>query len=240
MYKVIFDCILGRLRQEYQSESEAPDPTPFFTVETSPNSNVKYYADAEASPGLVVTVTLKFNGALVDADTTPMGWTRTDTGTYQRSIVSPGTVSAQSWSYTPGGIYGTKTATKNSAARSLSEVYPAYWGIYPSNDTAGDISAVVASLARQHRLTASMPQSTVEVPNPTAHDCYLWIVTRGSASATPEAFDINMLRDPVSEKTFASPMPGAEWNMSGYTVYVSINPADAGLSFGNVKLTINL
>ena len=211
MFKVIFDCILGRLRQESQSGGETPDPTPLFTVTTTPASNVRYEADSETNPGLVVTVTLRFNGTPVNADNTPSGWTRTGTGTYQRTLSGPGTVPAQAWSYTPGGIYGTNVAVKSSPARSLSAVYPAYWGIYPSNDAVGDISAAVASIAEQHRLTANMPQTTVEVPNPTGLDCYLWIVTRGSAFATPEAFDINMLRDPVTGKTFASPMPGADY-----------------------------
>jgi hypothetical protein len=57
---------------------------------------------------------------------------------------------------------------------------------------------------------------------------------------SPEAFDISMMEAPVTGKTFASPMPGANWNLSGYKAYVSINRADAGLSFGPVKLTINL
>lgn len=240
MFKVIFDCILGRLRQDKLSEGDLPDPTPLFTVETAPASSVRYYADAETNPGLTVTVKLRFNGTLVDADSTPSGWTRTGTGTYQRSVSQPGTVDAQAWSYTPGGMYGSRTATKSSASRSLTEVYPAYWGIYPSNDASGDISAIVASLAEQHRLTASLPQTVVEVPNQTAQDCYLWIVTHGSATATPEAFNVNMLREPVTGKTFESPMPRTGWNMSGYKAYVSINPADAGLSFGNVRMTINL
>lgn len=238
MFKVIFDCILGRLRQG-DDGGTAPDPTDLFTVTTTPGSNVSYEADTSASPGLTVVVQLRFDGSPVDADATPSGWTRTGTGTYRRVLSSPGTVAAQAWSYTPGGVYGTQTVTKNSAARSLNAIYPAYWGIFPSNDAMGDIASVVADICAQHRITANMPQTVVEIPNPTENECYLWIVTHGSATAMPEAFDISMLRDPVTGKSFVSPVePGI--TMSGYKAYVSINPADPGLSFGNVKLTINL
>lgn len=233
--KVKFDKILGRLREQ-DCECTPTPPSHSFTVQTTPSGNVSYLADEAMSPGLTVQVVTKFDGAVVDADSVPTGWTRTGTGTYTRHIDQPGTIAAQQWNYTSDGT----TYQANSASRSLTAVYPAYWGIYPSNDAAGDITAIVASLKDQHRQTANLPQTVVEVPNPTGSDCWLWIVTKGTAKATPEAFDVTMMREPVTGKTFVSPMPGANWNLSGYKAYVSINPADAGLSFGNVKLTINL
>lgn len=238
--KVKFDCILGRIREccGQGGGGDTPDPAPHFTVNTSPNADVRYEADLETNPGLTVVVTTLFDGVTVDADSVPDGWSRIARGTYRKTLAAPGTVAAQAWSYTPGGIYLEQTVTKYSAARSLVAIWPAYWGVYPSSDADGDITAVVASLAEQHRLTANLPQTTLEIPNPTANDCYMWIVTRGSATATPQAFDISMLRDPVTGKTFTSPL--SSLSMSGYKAYVSINPAGAGLSFGNVKLTINI
>lgn len=242
---VIFDRVLGRLREkDYEGGggggSEVPDPTSHFSVKLTPDVNQKYFADAQTSPGMTVTVTLRFDGALVDADATPSGWTHESTGTYTKTLSEPGTVAAQSWSYTPGGVYEERTAVKNSPARSLSAVYPAYWGIFPSNTVNREITSVVAALNSQNRrVTANMPTTVVNVPNNTQDDCWMWIVTKGSATATPESFDISMMEDPVGGVAFTSPI-NAEIDLSGYKAYVSINKADAGLGFGNIKLTINL
>ncbi len=242
---VIFDRVLGRLREkDYEGGggggSYVPDPTSHFTVETTPRSNPRYFADAQTSPGMTVTVTLKFDGTLVDADATPSGWMRQSTGVYTKTLAEPGTVDAQSWSYTPGGVYEERTAVKSSPSRSLTVVYPAYWGIFAGNDASQpDITAIVASLSGQHRVTANLPTTVVNVPNDTQDDCWLWIVTKGSATATPESFDISMMEEAVDDVHFTSPVNG-EISLEGYKAYVSINKADAGLGFGNVKLTINL
>ena len=242
---VIFDRVLGRLREkDYEGGggggSDVPDPKSHFSVKLTPDVNQKYFADAQTSPGMTVTVTLRFDGALVDADATPSGWTHESTGTYTKTLSEPGTVAAQSWSYTPGGVYEERTAVKNSPARSLSAVYPAYWGIFPSNTVNREITSVVAALNSQNRrVTANMPTTVVNVPNNTQDDCWMWIVTKGSATATPESFDISMMEDPVGGVAFTSPI-NAEIDLSGYKAYVSINKADAGLGFGNIKLTINL
>ena len=240
--KVKFDTILGRLRERDGDGSDpqpTPDPTPLFTVDTSPAADATFMADLGGKQTLIVTVTTRFNGVLVDADNTPARWTRSTVGTYTRNISQPGTIAAQAFSYTPGGQYGSQTVTKSSQARSLVKVWPAYWGLWPSPDASGDISEAVAAIAAQHRLTADLPLTTLEIPNPSADDCWLWIVTRGSAAATPEAFSVSMLRDPVPDKSFVSPLSDLVM-LDGYKVYVSINPADAGLSFGNVRLSVNL
>lgn len=244
---VIFDRVLGRLREkDYEGGggggSDVPDPMSHFSVKLTPDVNQKYFADAQTSPGMTVTVTLKFDGALVDADATPLGWTRQSLGVYTKSIAQPGTVAPQQWSYTPGGVYEQRTAVKSSPARSLSAVYPAYWGIYPGKlgATDRDITPIVAQLyAQSRRVTSDMPTTVVNVPNDTQDDCWLWIVTKGSATATPESFDISMMEEAVDDVYFTSPVNG-EISLEGYKAFVSINKADAGLGFGNVKLTINL
>lgn len=231
--KVKFDVILGRLREK-DGEGSTPPVTHSLSASITPG-NQSYFADQSTSPGLTVTVTLEFDGTAVNADTVPNGWTKTPntTGIYTRHIDDPGTINAQQWDYTYNGTVYHAT----SQARSLTAVYPAYWGIYPSNDASGDISSIVADICSQHRQTTNL-NTTVEIPNPTGNDCWLWIVTHGTATAKPESFDISMVREPVTDKTFKSPL--ANWNLNGYKAYISINPADAGLSFGNVKLNINL
>lgn len=231
--KVKFDTILGRLREK-DGDGGTPTPAHTLAVETSPTQNQTYLADAEPSPGMTVTVVVKFDGAVVDAASNPSGWTRTAPGTYTRRIEQPGTVAAQQWDYVHEG----QTYTATSPARSLAAVYPAYWGIYPSNDAEGDIGNIVADLCQQHRATANV-NATMEVPNPTGSSCWLWIVTRNHADAEPTATPgISMMDAPVGGKTFRSPL--ANWNLSGYKAYISMHSAKAGASFGNVKLTINL
>ena len=239
---VIFDRVLGRLREtDYETGgggSDVPDPTSHFSVGTTPTTNQKYNADEQATSSMTVTVTLKF----VDADAKPTGWTRQSLGVYTKSVSGSGTVAAQSWSYTPDGVYEQRTAVKNSPSRSLSAVYPAYWGIYPGNieHSDRDLTPIVAQLyAQNRRVTQNMPTTVVNVPNNTQEDVWLWIITKGSATATPESFDISMMESPVSDVFFTSPI-NAELDLTGYKAYVSINKADAGLGFGNVKLTINL
>lgn len=243
MSTVKFDPILGRLRESDYDQGgggETPDPSPHFTVGITPTRNQSYLADAQESPGMTVTVTTRFDGNLVDADSTPDGWTRASLGTYTKTLADPGTVNAQEWSYTPGGIYGSLVAVKNSPARSLSAIYPAYWGLYPSNaDTQRDITDIVASVVTQHRVTANLPNTVYDVQNNTAEDCWLWIITKGSATATPEAFDITMLEDPVTGNEFVSPINNSI-HLDGYKAYISINKADAGMGFGKIRLSINL
>lgn len=241
---VIFDRILGRLREtDYESGGggDVPDPTSHFSVTTTPG-NQQFFADAETSPGMTVMVTLKFDNNLVDADATPNGWTRQSLGIYTKSIAQPGTINSQQWSYTPGGVYEQRTAVKSSPARSLTAVYPAYWGIYPGyiESIDADLTPVVAALnAQSRRVTQNMTNQVVNVPNNTQEDVWLWIVTKGSATATPESFDISMIEAPVDNLQFTSPING-EIDLTGYKAYVSINKADAGLGFGNVKMSISL
>lgn len=240
--KAYFDPILGRLREKDsdQGGGETPDPTPHFTVDITPTRNQSFLADEQTSPGMTVTVTTRFDGDLVDADAVPDGWSHPSLGTYTKTLTDPGTVNVQEWSYTPGGVYGSLVAVKNSPARSLTAVYPAYWGLYPNPASElRDITAIVASLNAQHRITANLPETVYNVPNNTGDDCWLWIVTKGSATATPEAFDVSMLRDPVTGNEFTSPVNNSI-HLDGYKAYVSINKADAGMGFGKIKLSINL
>lgn len=242
--QVIFDRILCRLREkDYDPGSGAPsvpDPTSHLTYEMTPGGNQSYLADAVPCPGMTVTVRLKFDGDLVDADSTPSGWAHPSLGTYTKTLDEPGTVNPQQWSYTPGGQYEDRVASVTTPSRGLTMVYPAYWGIWPYSDTEpSDITGVVAGLNSQHRVTSNVANQVVNVPNTTEKNTWLWIVTKGTATALNNEFNTSIMRDPVAGKSFTSPV-NAELSLQGYKVYVSKNLAEAGYGFGNVKLTINL
>ena len=242
--KVIYDVILGRLRQKDGDGGDTPtppSPQSHFTVTTS-GSNKTFYADEKETDTLTVTVTLKFDNVLVDADSTPSGWTRTGTGTYERSISQPGTIAAQSWSYTPGGEYGSQTATKSSASRTLTKVWPAYWGTYPSEIVLDHrLDGVVANLATQHRATSNVVNNVVNVPADQSQDVWLWVVTHGSATVVDNNLGANIMNAPENAPDFASPMQGTSFDLSGYKIYVSTWPAEAGQGgFGELKINITL
>lgn len=232
--KVKFDRILGRLREKDGDSTPTPPVTHSLTAVTTPG-NQTYLADEQTSPGMTVTVKLYFDGTIVDAASLPTGWLHAGLGTYTRHIDHPGSVDAQQWTYVHEG----RTYTANSQKRTLTAIWPAYWGIYPSNDAGGDIRAIVADLAGQHRETANANR-TVAVPNPTASSCWLWIVARNYADAESTATPgISIMEAPVTGKSFTSPV-NPSINLSDYKAYVSMHSAKAGASFGNVKLTINL
>lgn len=235
--KVKYDVVLGRLREKDGDGGDTPTPSPTFTVTTT-GSNKTYYADEKQTDTLTVVAECRYDGNLVDADSVPSGWERASLGTYSKTISGSGTIAKTTFTYTP---QGGSALTAKSDAKTLTKVWPAYWGIYPSDDTSDpNITDMVSEFEKLgNRVTSKMVNNVVNIPNQTENDCWLWIVTRGSAAATPEAFDITILRDPVTGMEFTSPMdPTIE--LDGYKAYLSINKADAGQGFGNVKLSINL
>ena len=189
-----------------------------------------YYADVATSTTMTVTVTTRFNGTLVDCNTTPSGWTRTATGTYTRSVSgASGTVPAATFGYTVvGGTYDGLTVSKSSSAKSITVTYPAWYGFSPTADFATlDLSALT-------RRTSNLG-TTSTVTNATGNGCYLWIVTHGSASAT--SMNLNILATINSSASFPSP-DDADISLSGYKVYRSNLTYDLG-SFG-INMAINV
>ena len=189
-----------------------------------------YYADVATSTTMTVTVTTRFNGTLVDCNTTPSGWTRTATGTYTRSVSgASGTVPAATFGYTVvGGTYDGLTVSKSSSAKSITVTYPAWYGFSPAADFATlDLSALT-------RRTSNLG-TTSTVTNATGNGCYLWIVTHGSASAT--SMNLNILATINSSASFPSP-DDADISLSGYKVYRSNLTYDLG-SFG-INMAINV
>lgn len=244
--QVIFDRILGRLREkDYETGGggvpSVPDPSRYLVVETTPMGVQRYFADYEECPEVTVTVRVKFNNQLVDAAEAHPNWEHPSTGIYQRTLNAPGVVASEAWTYVPGGVYLDHVAVANSKAFTLKAVYPAYWGIWPGNDTSSpDITDVVAALnQQQRRVTQDISNLVLNVPNDSESRAWLWIVTKGSASALNAEFNIPIIDAPVEGMEFISPVNN-QLTMQGYRAYLSQNSAAPGLSFGNVKLSISL
>lgn len=235
--KVKFDVILGRLREK-DGDGNTPTPTHTFTATTTGN-NKTYYADEKETDSLTVTVTLRYDGNTVDADSVPSGWTRTALGTYQKTVNGSGTIAATTFTYTPQGG-SARTAT--SQARTLTKVWPAYWGTYPMGTVpSGRIDSIAVALAAQHRETDDVANRVVNVPDDPKDDMWLWVVTHGSATVVDANFNMNIMESPVSVADFASPISGTNFDLSGYKVYVSTWPAEAGQGgFGDLKINITL
>ena len=233
--KVKFDTILGRLREKDGSETPV---THTFTATTT-GSNKSYIADVQETDSLTVTVALRYDGNLVDANTVPSGWTRTALGTYQRTVTGSGTVPATAFTYTP---QGGSAMTATSQARTLTKVWPAYWGTYPSGTVpSGRIDTIAANLAKQHRETANVVNRVVNVADSPTDDVWFWVVTHGSASVVDANFGLSIMESPVSVVPFASPMPDVSIDLPDYKVYVATWPAEAGQGgYGDLKINITL
>ena len=235
--KVKFDRILGRLR-EGDDGGDTPTPSPTFTVTTT-GSNKTYYADQQQTDTLTVVAECRYDGNLVDADSVPSGWERASLGTYSKTISGSGTIAKTTFTYTP---QGGSALTAKSDAKTLTKVWPAYWGTYPLDDfNKGDIDVIVANLKAQHRSTSNVVNTVMNVPSDPTNDVWFWVVTHGSATVVDAVLGANVMEAPVNAPDFASPMPGASFDLSGYKVYVSTWPAEAGQGgFGDLKINITL
>ena len=195
-------------------------------------SGQNYMVDEAASTTMTVTVKTRFNGTLVDCDSTPSGWTRTATGTYQRSVTGASGTVAGSFTYTiSGGTYDGLTVTASSSA-SISKTYPCFYG-FAASASAADIATVIPTLTRW--IGSLTP--TAALNNQLATAGYFWIVTRGSATATQLGSSI--LRAAVTGVSFTSTR-NSDITLSGYKVYITTNSAAAGGKFDNVALSISI
>ena len=121
-------------------------------------------------------------------------------------------------------------------------MWPAYWGTYPSEILLDDrLDGVIADLKAQHRATANVVNSVVDIPADPTEDIWLWVVTHGSATVLDNSLGASIMNAPVNSPDFDSPMPGASFELSGYKIYVSTWPAEAGQGgFGELKINITL
>ncbi len=243
--KVKFDRILGRLREmdDNTPPTPPPDPTEFFAANLT-GSNKTWFADTVATESLTVQVALTFNGTPVDADPDTVGlsnWTKQSTGVYTRTVTGSGTIGAMSWRYTPpGDTYGGQTAVRSTAARTLTKVWPAYWGMVATNDTNTGIDAIADDLANnQHRETASFSNRLIDVEGDPKKDMWLWVMVRNSATVVDATFNTSVVNAPVNLAAFESPK-NANIELSGYKAYVTTWPIEANVPGYQAKLSITL
>jgi hypothetical protein len=202
------------------------------TTDSSPTSFVR---DMKTEETMTVTVTVKFDGSNVNVNNTPDEWSSPSTGVYTKQSTS--SVAAQAWEYTPSsGKYEGISLNKNSSTKSISGIYPAYYGIVPSENTSNIDDMVGQYLNTSGTRTTTAVSSDKSFANTTGQQAWLWILTHGTATARQSGTSI--LRD-YSTVSFTSPN-NTDITMSGYKLYISKNPIGAGLPLSNVSVNITL
>lgn len=201
-----------------------------FTVTTSVTGNSRV-ADTDETTTMIVTVVTKFDGVNVDCDTTPSGWTRTATGTYQKTLAnaSSGTIAAQAFTYTPpaSSPYAGIVCTKSSTAQSIAVTWPTYTGWA----TAKNVANIVWSTGIVRR-TAPIGSSTaltdITETNATGFDAYFFILSR-SASVRCQQSGNTVIDAALTNVSFTSPSD-EEITLTGYRLYFTTADFAAGAS----------
>ena len=233
--KAQIDWIKKKMQDELSEEA-----LKLYAVSTTGGATFNSDETAAASMTSVVTVTLTYNGtSQIKADATPSGWTENTLSsgkyTYTKTATTSASVPAATFKYTiPSSdpSYGGITVSRNSTAKSVSVVNPAYYGIVNVKSTA-TISTFIKNLTR----ITSRLNTTASIKNTTGSAGYLVIVTKSTATATQ--LGLSILDAATSGISFTSPKNSAI-TMSGYNVYFSTNSVAAGGSLENTLLTINL
>lgn len=233
--KAQIDWIKKKMQDELSEEA-----LKLYAVSTTGGATFNSDETAAASMTSVVTVTLTYNGtSQIKADATPSGWTENTPSsgkyTYTKTATTSASVPAATFKYTiPSSdpSYGGITVSRNSTAKSVSVVNPAYYGIVNVKSTA-TISTFIKNLTR----ITSRLNTTASIKNTTGSAGYLVIVTKSTATATQ--LGLSILDAATSGISFTSPKNSAI-TMSGYNVYFSTNSVAAGGSLENTLLTINL
>jgi len=201
------------------------------------------YDDRVASKTVNVTVKLTFDGNRVNATSVPTGWTEaadTDAGTgikkYTKSATQTGvgvsSVAATTFAYTPSEGNYTKSISKKSTEKTVKIANVLYWG-WSSESSADNINTIIGNLTRG---TAAVSNSTAnwatgqptkdKVKNNSGGAAYLWIVTKGSVTATQSGNSI--LNAAVTGKTITcswtdtNDQPQTK-DITGYSIYRSTN-----------------
>lgn len=228
------------------------------------SSGVSYPCDTYDSVTMTVTVTVKFNNVAVvptnAAAVVEAGWTAVvgQTGVYTKSVTGgSGSVAAQAFTYTiplSDTTYGGLTVSKNSGARSISAIYPIYYGFATTDDD--DKIANVMAITGDNALTRSTTSYsfgggavTCNLTNDAwpegtpaeSKTAWYWILTHSSSGATMEdKFIGNMITLKTSSAGFVSPQ-NASISMSGYKLYISDkNALQGGELSSSVSGTINV
>lgn len=209
-----------------------------FSVSDS-TGTLTFYEDTTAAASMKAdrTVTIKFNGSNVDPTTKGdlTTYTNSATGVYKRTdatsnpITSASPANAASFSYkVPAGTYGTGAnqitvgasenivVTGSIAQKAISVGRAAYWGWLDGNTIGSNNSeALNNAIAALTRITANKNE---QVTNNKGGERYLWIATKGTASATTMGLPVDFTT--AGSKSFESPQ-NENITLSGYTIYVS-------------------
>lgn len=230
----------ARVKREEELTEEAMAK---FNINTSV-SGQSFVADQQSTTTMVVTVALTFDGTVVDADATPSGWLKTPNavGVYTRTIsnAATGTIGAQAFDYTPGsGTYAGIKCTKSSASKSITAVYPIWFGFIPSNNAADFISEGVldvsaAGLAGLTRQTVSKTINKGALNNGTANTAWYWALTHNNATATDTMTSANMFNSKVDTKVLSN-----GYTLNGYKLFISKASATAGGDLSS-NCTVNI
>ena len=228
MKEYLTDQLYGQLKAEAQSKfvgtTTNGGTTTFYFDETLPENAKK-----------TLVVTLRFDGSIVTADSTPYGWLL-DGNTYKCTISLNGATSeiasTQFAHRESSGKYAGIEVTYNSTSGSVQWKYPVYHGYLPGNTT--------SLIDKSHVSTMTYSRSNVNLTNVTltnslSSEAYYCILTRGDATATQLGLDI--LATAVVAPTFVS-TKSDQILMSGYKAYFTTNSVSAGGSLGNVNLSI--
>ena len=209
------EWVAAKMRAELYDEAMSK-----FSVATS--GSASYVADEADGTTLTVKVTLTFDGTAVDADSEPNGWSKTPnkTGEYTKSVSgASGTISAQSFSYTPSsGKYNGIGLTKSSEEKSIAVIYPIWYGFIDSGN-ANDFANKFASLTRKADGDYSHTGKFTNTANKTA---WFWALTHNTASAV-DKFTGEMFSSAVS-KTVSS----SGYTLENYKLYITKKNAPAG------------
>lgn len=223
------NALLGFVDKQFAAENQTK-ANALLTV--SSTGGTTFYTDTTlpANRTSKVTHTLRYNGTLVDANSTPNGWTKENTGVYTATLTdSNRTLTGPTFNYdVKEGDYAGITAVKAGATKSISVVNPAWYGFSTSNN-ANDIATVIGSLTR---ITSNYSAS--KITNNSSSNGYFWMVTKNSATIKEMGLDANQA--PVT-KNFTSPSNSAI-TCESYKVYITTGQYPVGDSNLTVNITL--
>ena len=221
--------LYDQLKDEAQSK--------FVGTTTSGGTTTFIYGETkESNAKKTVSVTLKFDGTTVMAESTPTDWVvNGNKYEYYLSVEGPtGVVSTTFTHRQSSGKYAGVPVTYNSTAGSVQWKYPVYHGFLTGNTTDLITKANVSTL---NYSTTSVNLQGTTLTNNLSNDAYYCILTRGNASMTQLGFNILSPNSPQSAPNFVS-TKATDILMTGYKVYFTNESAEPGGSFSNVTLNI--
>ena len=224
----------GQLSDQLKEEAQRK-----FNGTTTSGSTTSFYYDTTEPDDAkkTVSVTLRFEGNVVTADSTPAGWTLDGT-TYKCNLslkTAPSQIAATTFKYTvSGGKYDGIQVTYTSLKSSVQWLYPIWYGFLPGNSPTEElINRSSVSDMTENTTGVNLPNMTLN--NPLSSEAYFCILTKGTATATQ--LGMNILTSVTTAPNFISPSSD-RITIENYRVYFTKNSVSAHGSLGNVNLNI--